>query len=119
MANFLIADDSGVMRSILQYMIERCGHRVVAQAKDGEDAVNQCRGQNPDAVALDAIMKGADGLAAMQEIRKTNFAVKVFIVVEAGQITEEQQALQTGASGILYKPFDLNKVSEEIKRVMG
>jgi CheY-like chemotaxis protein len=119
MANFLIADDSGVMRAILQFMIEKCGHRVVAQAKDGEDAVLQCRGQNPDAVALDAIMKGADGLSAMLEIKKMNSAVKTFILVEAGQTNEEQQARQSGANGILQKPFDLNKVSEEIKRVMG
>lgn len=119
MANFLIADDSGVMKAILQFMIEKCGHKVVAQAKDGEETVKQCRGQKPDAVALDAIMKSSDGLTALQEIKQMNYQTKVFIVVEEGQTAEEAQARQMGADGILYKPFDLNKVSDEVKRVMG
>lgn len=119
MANFLIADDSGVMRTILQFMIEKCGHRVVAQAKDGEEAVSQYRGQGPDAVALDAIMKGSDGLAALQEIKRLNFRTKIFIVVEEGQASEEAQAREAGADGVLYKPFDLSRVTDELKRVMG
>lgn len=76
MANIVIADDSIVMRTILQFMIEKCGHRVVGTAKDGEDAVRVCKGQRSDAIMIDAVMKGTDGLVALQEIKRLGLSKK-------------------------------------------
>lgn len=118
MANIVIADDSIVMRTILQFMIEKCGHRVVGTAKDGEDAVRACKGQRPDAVLLDAVMKGTDGLVALQEIKRLGLSGKIIIVVEAGQVSEEAEAKQMGADGILRKPFVLQQVSDELIRIL-
>jgi len=119
MANVLIADDSVVMTAILQYMVEKAGHKVVAAAKDGDEAVALYNDLQPDVVTLDVIMRGSDGLSALKAIKGADSTSKVIMVLEEGQEAEEAEARENGADGFLKKPFELNAVVEELARVLG
>lgn len=118
MITFVIADDSMVMRTILKYLIENLGHRVVGEARDGEEAVALYHNLKPEAVIIDVFMRGMDGIQAIKQIKQDNPAAKVFMVVDESQKSEESKAEQAGANGILRKPFDLVSVDEELKRVL-
>lgn len=118
MANFIIADDSMVMRTILQFLLEKLGHKVVGTAKDGNEAVVLCGSLNPDAIVLDVTMKGADGLTALQEIKRAYSSMRIFMAVESWQTDEVTQAKQMGADGFLQKPFALEQVTQEVERAL-
>jgi two-component system chemotaxis response regulator CheY len=119
MARFVIADDSMVMRTILQFMLEKTGHAVVGAARDGIEAVNLFQKHKPDALALDILMRGEGGLTALKEIRKLDSAAIVFMISEEGQEGEAQECLDAGALGVLRKPLILEQVAEELRKGLG
>lgn len=117
MARFVIADDSVVMRAILQYMLENIGHSVAAAAPDGDEAVDRFREIRPDAVILDISMRGRDGVEDMARIKAIDPAALVVLVVDAGQDAEERRATASGAAAILHKPFTLDEVQSVVSRL--
>jgi len=118
MATFLVVDDSMVMRTILRYMLERCGASVLGEAKDSEEAVALIRELRPDAITIAAALRGESGLAALAAIRQSGWTGRVFWVAGEEQPEEEKAAREAGADSVLHKPFALDEVSAEVARVM-
>lgn len=118
MASFLIVDDSMVMRTVLRYMLERCGVKVLAECKDGDEAVAQCGERNPDAIALAATLRGESGLATLAALRQSGWNGRVFFLASAEQAAAESAAREAGVDSVLRKPFVLDQVSAELNRVM-
>lgn len=118
MATFLIVDDSMVMRTILRYMLERCGVTVLDECRDGDEAVARARERNPDAIALAATLRGESGLAALAALRQAGWNGKVFFTASAEQAAAEASAWEAGVDSVLRKPFVLDQVSTELSRVM-
>jgi two-component system, chemotaxis family, chemotaxis protein CheY len=119
MAKVLIADDSIVMQTILQYMVEKTGNKVVGAAKHGMEAVEMYSSLQPDLVVLDIVMKGSDGITALKEIKRLSPDAKVIMVSAAGQDSELMEARLNRADGFLQKPFIFDALTEEIARVLG
>lgn len=118
MATFLIVDDSMVMRTVLRYMLERCGATVLDECRDGDEAVARARERNPDAIALAATLRGETGLATLAALRQAGWNGKVFFMASAEQTAAEDAAREMGVDGVLRKPFVLDQVSAELRRVM-
>jgi len=119
MAKFVVIDDSMVMRTILRYMLERCGEIVLAEGKDSEEAVALVRELKPDAITIAASLRGEAGLAVLTAIRRLSWTGKIFFVASEEQLVAEGAARQAGVDSVLRKPFALDQVSAEIDRVMG
>jgi len=119
MARFVIADDSIVMQTILQFMLEKCGHSIAGVARNGLEAVDLFKKHQPDALALDIMMRGGDGLTALKAIKQLQPAATIIMIAEEGQDKEADECLAAGAVGILRKPFILGQVSAELERVFG
>ena len=117
-ATFLIIDDSMVMRTILRYLLERCGEKVLAEGKDSEEAVALTRELNPGAIAIAASLRGEDGLAVLAAIRQTGWIGKAFFTVSGEQSAAEGAARQANVDGVLRKPFTLDQVRAEVGRVV-
>lgn len=118
MATFLIVDDSMVMRTVLRYMLERCGATVLDECRDGDEAVARTGKLNPDAIALAATLRGDTGMAALAALRQAGWNGKVFFLASAEQAVAENAAREAGVDGVLRKPFALDQVSAELRRVM-
>lgn len=119
MATFLIIDDSMVMRTVLRYLLERCGATVLAEAKDAEEAIALLRQHKPEALTLAASLRGEAGAAVLAALRRGSWAGKVFFTASDEQAAEEKAARESGADGVLRKPFTLEQVRGELIRVMG
>ena len=63
----LIADDAAFMREMLRDILHDGGFEVVAEAEDGEEAINQYREHDPDLVTLDIVMPRKSGLDALAD----------------------------------------------------
>src|SRR5258706_13747271 len=64
----LIAEDETMIRLDLRQLLERAGYEVVAEAKDGEEAVALARAEEPELAILDVKMPKLDGIEAARRI---------------------------------------------------
>ena len=111
----LIADDDPTTRSVLRLLLRDHGHEVVAEAGDGERAVELCQSLTPQIAFIDINMPRLDGHTAAERIRQAVPAVGLIMVTNLPTMDNVQKALQAGVSGFVVKPFNAVKVVEAIE----
>ena len=80
----LVADDEPEMRMLYRIGLEQDGRfDVVGEAQDGIDAVRMARDLRPDAVLLDMVMPGMDGLEATRRIHAAGLPTRVLVPTTA------------------------------------
>jgi len=110
MAKILIVDDSRTSRKILKTILENAGHEVIGEAVDGVDGVAKFQELSPEITTLDITMPNMDGLEALKEIKKLNTDAKVIMVTAAGQQNKMVEAIKSGASEFVTKPFEADEI---------
>ena len=100
----LLADDHGIVRRGLHYMLERApGMEVAGEAADGREAVKMAESLNPDVVVMDIAMPNLNGIEATAQIVKKNPKIGVIILSVHSDETYIARALSSGAKGFLLK----------------
>jgi response regulator NasT len=100
----LVAEDEALIRLDLKEMLEEEGYAVVAEAADGEQAVEMAGRLRPDLVILDVKMPKMDGIAAAERIAGERVA-PVVILTAFSQRDLVERARDAGAMAYLVKPF--------------
>jgi len=121
MANILVVDDSKFMRKMLSDILSGEGHRILAEAENGREAVELCKQLKPDVVTLDIIMpevEGVDALSALKAMVKANPQSRVVMVSAMGQDKVVEECLQAGASDFIIKPFQPSGVAGTVRAVL-
>ncbi|RZL37229.1 MAG: response regulator transcription factor [Rubrivivax sp.] len=100
----MLADDHSLVRAGIRSLIEELPHHeVVAEAEDGEEAIELAGQQQPDLLVLDINMPRLDGIRALPRIKEASPATRVLIVSMYDSADFVMQALQAGADGYLLK----------------
>jgi DNA-binding NarL/FixJ family response regulator len=111
MIRVLIVDDESLVRSGLRMILESAGDLVVvAEARDGAEAIAAVNRHSPEVVLMDVRMPGMDGLTAALELGKLPVPPKVVMLTTFDQDEYVHRALRAGAVGFLLKdtpPRDL------------
>lgn len=105
----LLADDQALVRAGFRSLLERTeGVEVVAEAADGQQAVELCRKHRPDVVLMDIRMPVMDGLEAARRILSDSELQdsKVIVLTTFGLDEYLFEALRLGASGFLLKDIE-------------
>jgi len=108
-ARILVVDDEAGIRRSLSGVLLDDGYEV-ALAEDGDKALAAVRERAPDAVLLDIAMPGRDGIAVLEELRRTHPALAVVMMSGHGTIETAVRATQLGAFDFIEKPLSLDKL---------
>ncbi|HKL48486.1 MAG TPA: response regulator [Desulfuromonadales bacterium] len=115
----LIVDDALFMRNLLGDILERNGFQVVAQATNGEEAVELYREHRPDLVTMDIVMPLKSGIEALEEIITEDPEARIVMCSALGQEALVLEAVQGGARDFIVKPFKEERVVEVVRRICG
>lgn len=117
MLKIVVVDDSLIIRRNIAKMLERMGHEIVAEAKNGKEAIACYSKHSPDLITMDITMPDMDGIEAVKGIIKRNEEAKIIMVTSHGQEEMVIAAIKAGASGYVLKPVNAEKLSNAIKRI--
>lgn len=113
-ASILIVDDDSSLRDTLSDILEEKGYEVVT-AQDGPTAIEEVKKRPFDLALIDIMMPGMNGVETLREIKAASSQMTALIIT--GQTAIEglvSEALEAGASGVLYKPLDIDSIVEMI-----
>ena len=108
--NVLVVDDSSLTRAAMVAALEAYDHRVIAEGKDGNEAVTLYKEKKPDVVLLDLAMPNKDGLEAIKEILEFDPKANIVAVSALYDRTMQKRAVELGARAYIVKPFELSEL---------
>ncbi len=117
MKTVLIVDDAMFMRNTLKLMLERNNFEVIGQAEDGVEAVKEYERLQPDIVTMDITMPKMTGIEALIKIRETSPNAKIVMITAMGNETMVKEAILSGATNFIVKPFQENKIVEVLSKI--
>ena len=118
----LVVDDSSTMRRIVTNCLNEAGFKDVIQAADGVEALDALsKNKDIGLVLADWHMPNMDGFTLLQEIKGNADTkdVKVIMVTTQAEKQSVVEALQTGASSYIVKPFTPDVIKDKISEVLG
>src|SRR5881628_632100 len=100
----LVAEDETIIRLDLCALLRVAGHEVVAEARDGEEAVAFAQQHEPDLAIMDVKMPRLDGIEAARRILDER-PIPIVMLTAYGQEELVSRAVEAGVFGYLVKPF--------------
>ncbi|MES2750861.1 MAG: sigma-54 dependent transcriptional regulator [Pseudomonadota bacterium] len=119
-ATILIADDDAVQRRLVENMVQRCGYDAVT-VDSGDAAVAYL--MDPDAKAIDAmvldlVMPGLDGMGVLAKIRDAGLDVPVIVQTAHGGIDNVVSAMRAGAHDFVVKPVGVERLQVSLRNAL-
>ncbi|HTI85471.1 MAG TPA: response regulator [Alphaproteobacteria bacterium] len=114
----LIVDDSKVVRMVARKILEGLNF-AIAEAENGQLALDACKHQMPDVVLLDWNMPILDGLGFLKALRASDGGgqpIVVFCTTE-NDLSRIQEAIGAGANEYIMKPFDRDIIETKFAQV--
>jgi PAS domain S-box-containing protein len=110
----LVIDDDPAARALMRRFLGREGFRV-EEAPDGESGLARARTHRPDVITLDVLMPGMDGWAVLAAL-KSDPALAQIPVILATIVDEAHLGFALGASDVLHKPIDRERLGEVLRK---
>ena len=106
----VLVDDHALFRNGLRELLEERGVDVVAEAADGETAVEVVRDLAPDVVVMDIAMPGMSGVEATMEVRAAAPSAKVIMLTVSADEHDVEGAIFAGACGYVLKDAAVEEI---------
>jgi two-component system, NarL family, response regulator len=114
----LIADDHAIFRQGLATIISRDSDmKVVAQAENGEQAIDLFREHQPDVTLMDLRMPEVNGVEAIDAIRAESKSARIIVLTTYDSDEDIYRGLQAGAKGYLLKETEPNELLNAIRTI--
>jgi len=112
----MIVDDHLMVRDGLRVFLSVYDDiKVVAEADDGEQAIDLCREVLPDVVLMDLLMPNMDGIEATRRIRSEDESIQVIALTSFAEQELVEKAFRAGAISYLMKDVHSDKLAETIR----
>ncbi|MFV0258940.1 MAG: response regulator [Acidimicrobiales bacterium] len=113
----MLADDHRMLREGLRRSLEELGFTVVAEARNGSDAVDLARAVQPDVILMDVTMPLLDGVEATRQIKDRQPEVRVIMLTMHADQDILGNAIRAGANGYLVKDCSVDEIAQAIDTV--
>ena len=116
----LVVDDDYLSRELLQAHMVNAHYNVIL-ANSGSKALEIAVAEQPDIILMDVNMPGLSGYTVCNQLKSTPSTSHIPILLMTAMDDEENivQATEAGADGFVSKPFDIPRMFEQIKRLIG
>ncbi len=116
----MIVDDHAMVRSGLRlFLSSHDDLEIVAEAGDGQEAIELCPQARPDVILMDIVMPGVDGPTATARIRRDFPHIQVIALTSFLEEDLVRDALKAGAISYLLKDVGADKLAEAIRAAYG
>lgn len=116
MAKIVVVEDEGELAAAIAARLRSDGHCVTV-AEDGPGAVHLVASERPDAVILDLMLPGFDGLEVCRRIQHDR-PVPVIMLTARGSETDLVVGLEVGADDYLCKPFSMRELTARVRALL-
>ena len=115
----MLIEDEKEIRDLVRYNLEKAGYRVAAAA-DGEAGLQQLFASRPDALVLDLMLPGMNGLEIVRELRNEPLTHDLPILILTARSAEMDKLLgfEQGADDYLTKPFSPRELVARVKALL-
>jgi CheY-like chemotaxis protein len=112
----LLIDDEAIIREVVQSCLEDLARWDVITASSGKEGLIKLIEEKPNAIILDVMMPGMDGLTFLQQLRDNpeNLSIPVFLLTVKSELIQPQIIAALGLAGALSKPFDPYELVQKI-----
>lgn len=114
----LIVDDARIIRNILRALMQKMGLKVAGEAVNGAEGIRMYDELRPDLVTMDITMPVVDGLTATKSIMSADPNARIIMVTSVGQEQVMKEAILLGARDFIVKPFNEDRITSAIRRVL-
>jgi DNA-binding response OmpR family regulator len=115
-ARILVVEDEPALVETLEYNLLRQGYRVFT-ARDGRAAVELARRERPDAIILDIMLPGLDGLEVCRILRR-EMSVPILMLTARADEVDKIVGLEVGADDYVTKPFSMRELLVRVKALL-
>jgi two-component system response regulator MprA len=113
----LVVDDDPSLREALALVLDLNGFEVYT-AQDGREAIRTLAVDSPDAVILDVLMPGLDGLEVCRRMRATGDRTPVLMLTARAEVSDRVAGLEAGADDYLAKPFAREELVARLRALL-
>src|SRR5437773_10400481 len=113
----LVADDDRAVREALERALQLHGYEV-ALASDGDTVLSAVDSRTPDAVVLDVMMPGLDGLDVTRRLRREGNRLPILLLTARDAVGDRVEGLDAGADDYLPKPFALDELLARLRALL-
>lgn len=118
MPSILVVDDEDQIRRLIRETLEQAGYQVT-EARDGKEALTQCRQAQADLIIMDILMPDQDGLETTSRLRREFPDVKVIAITGGSEMVGTLNFLDVakmlGAHRTLQKPFEMKALLDAVQ----
>jgi len=119
MARIMIVDDAAFMRMMLRDILTKAGYEIAGEAENGFKAIEKYKEVSPDLVLMDITMPELDGIGAVKQIKAADPNAKIIMCSAMGQQAMVLESIQAGAKDFIVKPFQADRILEEVSKNVG
>lgn len=113
-SKILLVDDERDILNLLEEVLRKEGFQNILKTTTGEQAVALCRQEEPDAIVLDIMLPGMDGIEACRQIRTFSYCPVIFLSAKDDDV-DKLLGLGIGGDDYVTKPFSPKEVAFRIK----
>jgi DNA-binding NtrC family response regulator len=119
-ASILIVDDDAVARRLVENMVQKCGYETLV-VDSGDAAIAMLTAPDAsaiDAVVLDLVMPGLDGMGVLAKIREAGLNIPVIVQTAHGGIDNVVSAMRAGAQDFVVKPVGIERLQVSLRNAL-
>lgn len=113
----LIVEDDAVLCEVLKTVLEKNGF-AVDLTSNGEEGLHMAEQYLPDAMILDIMLPGLDGLSVLKRLRENNLNIPVLLLTDKTKVENRIEGLDLGADDYLPKPFDPGELVARLRAII-